>query len=244
MLLAFVFLIKAFIVYRKQRDEQWTVPWYLFNDDDTWFLFLAVAIAISALTGLAVGCIIFDGYSQPYYTLSQLHSYKDVDPIAAGKAYLDAGAIDFKKESFVDRAHAVGYKDNTVYCVAPIKLGSDEVANNDFFAVGTNCCSGFPGDFNCYEHRNDREAHGGLRIIDEANIPGFKLAASQAGAEFGKNSPNPIFLKWVQDPSERLASYYRDAKWTYAISLLAFIVSEAAIVGMMAMVFWKRRLWG
>jgi len=78
--LSFVCLVKAAIVWRKQRQEQWSTPWYLMNDDDTWFLFLGVAIAISCFLGLAVGEIIFGGYSQPYYTLSELHSYKDVDP--------------------------------------------------------------------------------------------------------------------------------------------------------------------
>lgn len=242
--LAVVCLVKAVIVLRKQRQEQWSTPWYLMNDDDTWFLFLGVAIAISCFLGLAVGEIIFGGYSQPYYTLSELHSYKDVDPIGQGKAYLDAGAVNFKKDSFVDRSRAIGYKDGSVYCVAPIKLGTDGVASNDFYAVGTDCCSGFPGDFNCFENHNDRGAHGGLRLVDDASIPFFKLAVMQADAEWSTNSPNPVFLTWTQDPNAKLTSYLHDAHVTYGWSLAGFFLFEVACIGMMSLLYWRKRLWG
>jgi hypothetical protein len=244
MLIAFVFLVKAAIVYRKQKQEMWSVPWYLLNDDDTWFLFLFAAIAISCLLGIAVGEVIYSGYTQPYYTLFELHSYTGIDPVAEGKAYLDAGAINFKQDSYVDISHAVGYKDGNVYCVAPIKLGKDQVANKDFFAVGVNCCDGFPGNFNCFEKRAENFAHGGLRIIDNDNIPFFKLAAMQAGAEWGKNSPNPLFFTWMRDPAKRITQYYSDGAWTYGTTLAAFLFFEAAAVGLMAYLYWKNRLWG
>lgn len=244
LLLAAVFAVKACIVYRKQKEERWTTPWYLMNDDDTWFLFLAVAIAISTLLGLAVGEIVYGGYTQPYYTLSQLHSYTNVDPAAEGKAYLDAGAVDFRNASFVDVSHGVGYKNGDVYCVAPIKFGTDKVANYDFFAVGVNCCNGFPGDFNCFQNRHDNEAHGGLRVIDDGAIPFYKLAVMQADEEWGKSSPNPIFLTWMRNPSQKVKSYFNDASWAYFSFLAAFVVFEVACVGLMAFVYWKNRLWG
>jgi len=239
-----VFLIKGLMVYRKQRQEVLTVQWYLRDDDDTWFLFLVVAILVCCLLGYLVGNIIYSGYSLPYYTLSQLHNYTDVDPVSGGKAYLDTGAINFAKGSFVDVSHGVGYKDGDIYCVAPVKLGNDTVANYDFWAVGTNCCNGFPGDFNCFVDRNDNLARGGLRVIDDFPIRNYKLAVMQAGQEWGKPSPNPIFLTWMKDPSEQIRQQWHDATFTYAVCIVVFAAFEFAIVGIMTLHFWRKRMWG
>lgn len=244
MTLCTVFLVKGLMVYRKQRQEVLTGLWYLRDDDDTWFMFLTLAMFICVVLGYLVGNVIYSGYSQPYYTLSQLHNYTAVDPVSGGKAYLDAGAVNFQVGSYVDISHGVGYKDSDVYCVAPVKLGNESVAINDFWAVGTNCCNGFPGDFNCFEDRNDNLARGGLRVLSDTAIQHYKLAVMQAGQEWGKLSPNPIFLTWMRDPSVKINNYWHDATWTYAICIVVFAFFEFAIVGIMALMFWKKRLWG
>jgi len=254
MLLSMVFLYKAFKVYRQWRFDRWNVPWYLLNDDDTWFLYLGTTVFISCILGLVVGQAIYGSYTQSYYTLSLLHKYDSVDPISAGKAYLDAGAVNFAEKSYVDVTHAVGYKDGVVYCVAPIKLGTESVANFDFWAVGTDCCTGFPGNFNCFEDRSDTSAHGGLRIVDDSEIPFYKLAVMQADGEFKENaeflkdgrlnSPNPIFFTWMKDPTKKVLSMWRDAVWTYLTSLAVFLFFEVAIVCTLSYMYWKNRLWG
>jgi len=251
-----LFLFKAFLNYRKQRQERWSVPWYLLNDDDTWFLYLGVSVGCSCILGCVVGLIIYSGYTEGYYTLSLLHTYENVDPVAEGKAYLDAGVVDFKKDTFVDTTHAIGYKDGNVYCVAPIKLGTDATVNQDFWAVGVNCCTGFPGSFNCFENRGMTNgiAHGGLRVIDDVDIPFFKLAVMQADGEFKENSGllkdgrmnsvNPLFFTYMKDPSKTVKSMWNDAVWTYFVSLAAFLAFEMAALGWVAYVYWKNRLWG
>lgn len=245
-----LFLVKGWMVFRKQRQEVLAVPWYLRDDDDTWFGFLCVAILVSCILGYLVGNIIYSGYSMPYYTLSHLHNYTDVDPVSGGRGYLDAGAIKFAKGTYVDISHGVGYKDGDVYCVAPVKLGNDTVASYDFWAVGTNCCNGFPGDFNCFETDVDnlathpRQATGGLRVIDDLAIPNYKLAVMQASQEWGKPSPHPIFLTWAVDPSATIRQQWNDAVWTYAMCLAVFLAFEFAIVGIMTSYFWRKRMWG
>lgn len=243
MVLCLVFLVKGVLIWRKQKQEILTVLWYMM-DDHTWYLFLAAAVFGSALVGYLVGNIIYDAYSLPYYTLSQLHSYTDVDPVKGGKGYMDTGAIDFRNGSFVDTTHGVGYKDSDVYCVAPVKWGNDTVANNDFWAVGVNCCNGFPGDFNCFEDRTDVLARGGMRVLDDDEIRHYKLAVMQAGQEWGRASPNPIFLSWMRDPAKKIRAYYDDATWTWRASILVFVVFEFAIVAIMALHFWRQRSWG
>lgn len=245
-----VFLIKGLMVYRKQRQEVLAVQWYLRDDDDTWFSFLVVAILTCVVLGYLVGNIIYSGYSLPYYTLSQLHNYTDVDPVSGGRGYLDAGAVMFAKGSFVDVSHGVGYKDGDVYCVAPVKLGNDTVANYDFWAVGTNCCNGFPGDFNCFEKDaaniadHPRQAEGALRVIDDFAIRHYKLAVMQASQEWGKPSPHPIFLKWATDPSLQIRQQWNDAAYTFAVCMVVFAAFELAIVFIMTTYFWRKRMWG
>lgn len=253
--LSFVFLFKAYLVYRRQKYERWMVPWYLLNDDDSWFLYLGVTVLLSSILGLVVGEIVFSGYTQNYYTLRLLHTYDKIDPVAEGKAYLDAGAVEFANKSFVDITRAVGYKDGNVWCVAPIKLDNEAVANHDFWAVGVNCCTGFPGDFNCFENEQARSsAHGGLRIVNDEDIPFYKLAVMQDNGEFKDNSEflkdgrmnsvNPLFFTWTKDPVKKIDSMWHDAVWTYATSLAVFFLIETTAVFYFAYVYWKNRLWG
>merc|ERR1719222_668745 len=110
---------------------------------------------------------------------------------------MDAGAIQFKQDAYVDTTMSIGYKDSTVWCAAPIKWGDAKVSNIDFWAVGIDCCTGFPGNFNCLENRDDFKARGGLRWIDDAAMPYFRVAVSQAQQEFDRTSRHPIFFQWM-----------------------------------------------
>lgn len=244
LLLAGVFLVKAVLVKKKLVNEEQTVPWYLRQDDDTWYMFLAIAIGLSCLLGLVLGLYIYGNFSEKFYKLSRLHTHKNVDPVLEGKAYLDTGAIYFKKDSYVSTAQSIGYKDGNIYCVAPIKFGNDLVKNFDFWAVGVNCCDGFPGNFNCFDHRADSFAHGGLRVVDDGAIPFYRLATQQMGVEFLRSSRNPIFVEWMRDPEAKIRSYFNDARNTWIIGFVVFALCEIAAVVFLANYFWKERNWG
>lgn len=252
LLLAVIFVVKAALVRRKQRDELWTVPWYLRADDDTWFLFLGAAVILATLLGAVFGMLIYSSFTNPYYTLSQLHAYNNTDPAMSGQAYLDAGAIDFKLGSYVDVSQSLGYKDGNVYCVAPIKFGKAKVANLDFWAAGVNCCSGgmeggggdgFPGTFNCFEDRQDPWVRGGLRITDNRDLAFYKVAVMQASEEFKRSARNPIFITWMKDPAARIQSFHHSGvKWFWC-GIAAYALFMMAAVGGVSYMYWKNRLW-
>jgi hypothetical protein len=252
LILAVIFLVKAVLVRRKQRDELWTVPWYLRADDDTWFLFLGGTVALAAILGAAFGTIVYSSFTSPYYNLSQLHYYNETDPAMSGQAYLDAGAIQFKMNSYVDVGRSLGYKDGNTYCVAPIKFGKDILPNLDFWAAGVNCCGGglaggggdgFPGSFNCFEDRQDAFVRGGLRIIDNSSLAFYKVALMQADEEFQRTSKNPIFITWMKDPAQKIQSFWHSGvKWFWC-GVVAYALLQMALVGFMAYMYWKNRSW-
>jgi hypothetical protein len=243
-LLAICCIVKAAMVRQKQLGEVWTVPWYLRNDDDTWFMFLGAAVLVAVLLALLYGEYIYSSYTQSYYTYTELHTYKDLDPSQPGKAYLDAGAIEFKPDTFVDISQSLGYKDGHVYCVAPIKLGKDAVYNFDFWAVGIDCCNGFPGSFNCFERRNSMKVHGGLRVLDDSQAAFFKVGVMQATEEYQRGAPNPIFLTWMKDPLQEVRDLWRNGFRWYIGGVVVFALLEIGAVYAMAKIYWERRLWG
>jgi hypothetical protein len=253
-ILAIVLGVKALLIYKRYRKDRWVVPWYLLNDDDTWFLVLAVQVLISCFAGVLVGQYIWEDFSSSYYKLSLLHNYVDIDPIQPGQAYLDAGSVLFKDLSYVDTGKAIGYKDGNVWCVAPIKFTTNATADTDFWAVGKDCCTGFPGSFNCQEDRSDSFAHGGLRAVDDADLAMYRLAVTQAIGEYkphsdflidGRmNTVNPLFFHWVRDPVARINSYWNDAVWTYKAALIAFLIINSIVVCFCAKSFWQSRMWG
>ena len=54
---------------------------------------------------------------------------KNIDPTSAGGArLLDAGVVEFTNDSFVEAEKALGLKDGTIYCVAPITRGDVPLA--------------------------------------------------------------------------------------------------------------------
>jgi hypothetical protein len=250
--LAMVFFVKAVLVRRKQRDELWTVPWYLRADDDTWFLFLGMMTALAALLGVVYGTFVYSSYTSPYYNLSQLHYYNDTDPAMSGQAYLDAGSIEFKMGSYVDVGRSLGYKDGNTYCVAPIKFGKDILPNLDFWAAGVNCCGGglqggggdgFPGSFNCFIDRQDAFVRGGLRITDNSQLAFYKVALMQADEEFQRTSKHPIFITWMPDPAGRIQQYWHSGVTWFWCGVVAYALLMLGAVVFFAMQYWKSRAW-
>jgi len=244
LLVAGIFVMKFVLNRWREEQEVWTVPWYLRSDDETWFLFLACAFTMAVLIGVLWGNYLFQDFMQPYYTLSQLKSYKDVDPSATGSSYMDAGAIDFKADSYVDTTMSIGYKDDHVWCAAPIKWGKDKVANIDFWAVGIDCCDGFPGNFNCFENRGDYQAKGGLRWVSDEAIPFFRVAVSQGNQEFDRTSRHPLFFTWMRNPDQKILKMWQTGRFYYIVGIVVFAAVEALLALALAQRFWKERLWG
>jgi len=247
LLMAIVFAGKAIIVRRKLDEEEFMTPMYFRDDDPRWFMFLAGTIFMACFLGFLLGEALWVDYMQSYYELALLGTRTNVDPVAGGgEAYLDAGVISFKEGATVDVSKAIGYKDSDVYCVAPITFGDDDLAYYDFWAVGVNCCTGFPKNFECFEDGRvpDPRTHSAMRLMDDSLRPYYRVAVEMAQAEFYKKAEHPLFFTWTKDPVEKVTQLYRAGRRYFWFSVVVFTALQTMAVCAMAYRSWKNRMWG
>lgn len=168
-------------------------------------LIIGVWLLVSVVWGVVVGLSAYDCCISEYWHAQELEARENVLPSEAAAAYANAGEIVFADEARVDAGKAVGYKDTTTYCVAPI--ASDAPFEQvQFWAAGTDCC-GARGTFTCDDAWNPK-ARAGLVIHDvstmnEGLIPKYKDAVKLAEATYSiASTKDPIFVRWVADPDQ------------------------------------------
>jgi len=152
-----------------------------------------------------------------------------------GQSLLDAGEVDFKEGTHVDKnLNSLWHKGKT-WCVAPIisKDGA-KMASYDFWAVGLDCCSARKGDFSCGNmHTSLADGNGvpsGLRVMEAAEIQGYKLAVEQATAAHNIQAQRPIFLYMQTTPYLTIKQYFTDAKNFAIAACLIFFAFQVILV--------------
>jgi hypothetical protein len=170
--------------------------------EPNWYVFLFGTMALAWLLGVSLGCVNFASNMRPYYQVTNLNTYPGVDPAKMhGEQVMDAGRIVFTKSSHIDVSKSIGFKSDTMYCVAPIVSSTeDQLSSYDFWAVGTDCCSGDGPDFHCGSEYNNPNAHAGMRVLSESQQDMFKLAVGQAEAAYKLTASHPLFFTWTEDP--------------------------------------------
>lgn len=184
-----------------------------------WYKFAAVAFVLATLLAMIFGDLNFYWNMSPYYDIDNLETYVAVDPSRnLGQAFMDAGKIYFTDGSRINTELSVGFKNQDIYCVAPIvKIEGAAQANTqnlnyDFWAIGKNCCNDRM-DFRCAEVGNPR-ARNGLRLMRDEERPFFRLAVQEAEALYTIQAKHPLFFTWVQDPLA-MQNAYRDDGFKY-----------------------------
>lgn len=214
---ALLVMVVAFPTYMAARLRRTSL-------NPTWFGYCAVSLLFASCLGVALGNENYGEYMQFYYKYDSLQSYPQVDVgREMGLHLLDAGRVYFGANARIDGKRSWHFKDGTMYCVAPIVSGSDETSTVDFWAVGADCCSESAPDFRCGEFSNPK-ARSGLRLLDDAVLPNYRLAAEQACELFGLHTTNPLFFTWTQDPVEEVLEY-RNKGWAFfGLATLGFAV--------------------
>merc|ERR1719229_1350029 len=142
----------------------------------------------------------------------------------------------FTRDSHLDIDKSIGFKRGTMYCVAPIVSGTERLASYDFWAVGTDCCSGDAPDYHCGEYRNPH-AHAGLRILSESQQNFYQLAVGQAEVAHRLTATHPLFFTWTVDPIAEVSDN-QDAGLRYfllgtlcffAFQLFAVVMASLAV---------------
>lgn len=189
-------------------------------------LFLAMAIAW--VLAMVLGHLNFNSYLHPFYELQSLNSYPGVDPSQVkGKQVMDGGIVHFVQGSVLNLKWSMGFKNEDVYCVAPITLAGQPSASFDYWAVGKNCCTGDKvgvlSDFTCGQY-NNKYARSGLRYMEDADRPFLRLAVQQAVAQYGVTAAHPNFYYWVQDPAAELNGYWETGYRNFCLAMYAYFV--------------------
>lgn len=209
--------------------------------EPTWLVFLFATSLLAWLLGVIGGDINFVNHMEPFYDLSNLNTYPNVDPsVMRGQQLMDAGRIMFTPDSKLDLTRSMGFKNQDLYCVAPITSGEDpkHIASYDFWAVGTNCCSGMRADFHCGEFNNPHAA-AGIRLMRDDQRAYFRLAVQQAEAAYNIKADHPLFFHWMRDPIAEVMAYSDEGLRYFLLAIFTHFLFQLFLVAVAALLFSK-----
>jgi len=209
----------------------WNRPVRFGTPEPTWFSFLFATCLLAWVLGVLIGLMNWDTNLAPYYFITSLRYYENVDVnVARGLQLMDAGRLTFVPASQLDIGSSMGFRQKDMYCVAPVvpTLGA-KLARYDFWAVGINCCSDHAADFHCGDYSN-RNARSGLRLFHDEDLPWFQLALKQAEATHGIRSEHPVFMTWVEDPSAGVDKNLSRSVRTYFTCITVHLVFQILLV--------------
>lgn len=193
-------LAAAFDSQRKKRDGGSQLG-------PNWLMFLFLTALVGFVLALIGGELSYRFYLLPYLNVQNLATYAMVNTaLTRGEQVMDSGLITFAANTNLNIPLSMGYKSDSVYCVAPISTGSANLTSYDFWAVGKDCCAGGAANFHCHKYSGTPEGlgrAGALRLFRDEERPYYRLAVQQAEATHGIKSSFPIFFTWERDPLDR-----------------------------------------
>jgi len=212
--------------------------------EPTWHIFLFLTALFAWGLGIYCGYHNFHYQMDAYYGIQNLGTYAGVDPAATqGQQLMDAGRVVFEKGVHLDLSKSMSFRNNDLYCVAPIVSANYSLAGApetyDFWAVGLNCCCGDTvrsADFQCGEVKNI-EASAGVRLMRDEDRPFYRLAVQQAVGAFGIKAKHPLFFHWVQDPIASSEAYRWEGFRQYLIGVYSHFVFQLLAVLLTTMCF-------
>lgn len=167
-----------------------------------WIRFVFILYCMACLLGSLTGEFTYTEFTKAFYSINVLNTYTEVDVgTANGYMIMDGGLVHFKKGAFVDREHHGYFKNQKVYCVAPIKTKSMTSGVNDFWIANLDCCG--ENKFECGVKSVGDDAWGVRRLQGmDADRPFFKLAVEQTANKYNMTARNPLFFTWTDTPQD------------------------------------------
>lgn len=207
--------------------------------DFHWLGLLCALSLIGWAWGFFGGNANYSSNAAPYFDLNALNVYESVDPTTSrGNQYMDAGIIGFEDTAVVNRSYAMSFKDDDVYCVAPITVQNATPAVYDFWAVGKNCCNQHLFNFMCGEYNNPY-AHTGVRLMNPNEEQLFQIVVKQAQAAYSLPTSHPMMFQWVSNPADIVNSYEDEAYKSFIHEAIYWLIIDIVLVVVAAVVFSK-----
>lgn len=158
--------------------------------------------------------------------------YTNLLPSEPALAHSDAGKVFFSDDARVDTTKAVGYKDESVYCVAPV-LDDVPIAKIQFWAVGMDCCAQ-RADFNCDDAWNPKAKSGVVILDSDSWIPSHRdkylKAVNLAESTYEILSDrDPVFVRWVAEPEVIQDDFWRSG--------VGYLCGGAAVYLLVSVIF-------
>lgn len=228
---------KAYDAVKKSGDHEY---------EHTWYIFLFLTSLLAWCLALYAGYHLFYHLMEPYYGIANLGKYAGVDPhLTPGEQLMDSGHVVFKPGTHLDLSKSMSFRNNDIYCVAPIVTANYSVIGApksfDYWAVGTNCCCGDTikaANFQCGEYMNPK-ANAGLRLMKDVERPFYRLAVQQAIGAYGIRANHPLFFHWVQDPVAAEEAYNWEGHRQYLIGAYSHFAFQLLAVCLATCAFFK-----
>lgn len=199
---------------------------YGYEHNPNWHVFVFLTAFLAWVVALGAGDRLYTEKTMPYFSIVDLNTYQDVDPMhITGRQLADAGRVTFVPDVALDLQKSMGFKDDDVYCVAPIVTRGKDLTTYDLWAVGVNCCSGSSADFHCGAFK-DPLAHGALRLMNDHQRPYYRLAVQQAEAAYNIQASHPVFFEWVEDANAITEGWSHSVYKTYVLLVFTHLAFQ------------------
>jgi hypothetical protein len=216
-----------------------------------WKLVMCTVLWFTTLWGIVTADKAYQSFAKGFYDFQAMASYINIDPTNdRGQTFMDAGQVYFKEGTRVDVEKAIAFKENNIYCAAPIvqqtldaggvstttvpggaasgnTLTAPASGTMDFWAVGIDCCQPSGLDFKCGESRN-QNARAGIRTLRDDTRPFYLMAVQEWTAQYKIPAKHPLFFHWVQDPLLEVDNFLVNAYKLCAIDLV-FVLCGAVL---------------
>lgn len=216
-------IIVSLILFRTQSQRQ--------TGGATFSLILAFLCLIAFLTSAISGLLTYHLCFEAYWASADGHAYANILPSEPAAAYADASKLVFADEARVETSQAMGYKDGTVYCVAPI-LDDAPLENVQFWAAGQNCCAA-RSSFSCDDAWNPN-ARSGMVIRSSNHVRSeYMNAIRQAEAAFEIiSAEEPVFVTWVVDPEQLEIKMWAIGFGILVVAIVVHLVFSVIVAGL------------
>lgn len=226
--LVFVPLLEFILVFSLFLFGHWRVPLLTWLTVMCCFTVSAVMITVSLLgqsreTGfhfaLGVSCIVacvlavcmgsfaYHAYMEQYWWMETGRHYANLNATSPAGSHLDGSLLHFHDTSAVDTTKAVGFRDGTVYCVAPV-LDDTQSKRVEYWAVGKDCCDQ-RGDFLCDDASDPTASNAVVILGGTMLLPGqeqtrnkhwIRAVREAEAAHDLASSEGAMLVRWVRDP--------------------------------------------